>query len=204
MHHVLNKLQAQARSVPCCHLSTAGAATERPFRCSTPARLCCTSIHPVPVPAPHICLRPHLPALCCRMSRDLNADIYGPHIPWREYSFMSNPRLPQAVLDSVVMLEVCQVCAPARWAHPRLHKAVLDSVAVLGVCALARLLEVFIVDQRTHTEQAPGWGAESQPCVRQCWFLAQAMTACPPTPSSPLPMQLACSTSWGSLQGQCN
>ena len=94
------------------------------------------------VPGPHICLGPHLPALCYRMSRDLDAQTYGPHIPWREYSFMSNPRLAQAVLDSVVMLEVCQVCAPTQWVHTSLNQAVLDSVIMLGACALAQFLKV--------------------------------------------------------------
>ena len=91
---------------------------------------------PVPVSALQICLGPHLSAVCCRMSRDLDADIYGPHIPWREYSFMSNPRLPQAVLDSVVMLEVCKVGALAQG-------FILDCAGQCdraGLCALAHLL----------------------------------------------------------------
>ena len=95
-------------------------------RCSTPTLVAppppALPSSPVLVAAPHICLGPHLPDLCCRMSRDLPADIFGPHIPWREYSFMSNPRLAQAVLDSVVMLEVCQVGPLAQGVHPRLRQ----------------------------------------------------------------------------------
>ena len=103
------------------------------------------------------------------MSRDLDADIYGPHIAWREYSFMSNPRLAQAVLDSVVMLEVCQVCAPAPGVHNSLQQAVLgqcDHAWGVRTCLLAQSVHCRSVHLKT--EQAPGWEADIQPCVGQC------------------------------------
>ncbi|KAL6753317.1 nucleotide-diphospho-sugar transferase-domain-containing protein [Haematococcus lacustris] len=40
-------------------------------------------------------------------SRGLPADTYGPHIDFREYSFLNNSKLPAAVRDSKVIIEIC-------------------------------------------------------------------------------------------------
>jgi hypothetical protein len=46
---------------------------------------------------------------CCSdgLNGDLSEDKFGPHIPWREHSFLENPRLDPSVKEKGVVVVVC-------------------------------------------------------------------------------------------------
>ena len=41
-------------------------------------------------------------------TRDFNAEEFGPHIDFREHSFLNNPDLPESTLSSAVYITPCK------------------------------------------------------------------------------------------------
>lgn len=59
-------------------------------------------------PLPFACPLDHILDLEHSVDKQLDENHFGPHIHFREHSFLSNPRLPAAVNESRVVVEVCR------------------------------------------------------------------------------------------------
>ncbi len=56
----------------------------------------------------------------CRMQKKRADIIFGPHIHFREYSLLDNPRMPASIKDDELLVGICQVM-PHPWFSPFLE-----------------------------------------------------------------------------------
>lgn len=82
-------------------------------------------------PLPYRAPIDHIVDLERGLGRRKDESVYGPNVPFREYSFLQNPRMPAAVREREVVVEVCADAEAAGCADGSAPARVADGVVRL-------------------------------------------------------------------------
>lgn len=88
---------------------------------------------------PFICPMDHILDIEASWGRVMPAEVFGPHIDWKEHSFLRNPRLPAAVNSSRLVVQPCGGDCPGGAKATDVQNG---KISVSNTVDIARLKEV--------------------------------------------------------------